>query len=364
MQTPERVRFVLFDKNGPMTPQTKNTIRESAKNSGKAKDYTDNAVFYDQHGNMIPNTSANNQNAIAPSTPQKNNNNLNNPATPILNTTSSSPTQAVTTTPGQHVLPNKQKVVIKKDNKVREVTLFTEEKTVKKIPEPIIVTTEDIKKAEKLSKGDKENLPFGPLDIGSMPLIPIKKRKHNISQTDLMGLSAAKLMAITILETQLEEGLAKKTGLIKKKLNEYPDQELEKLCTTADIRINGQWLHSVAYSLGDGTPNGNTQVRNNLSAGDFVVNDRMKTAEEIARDLRASEKLKGLQYSADVRLKKRKVDSPSVFRQEGEEYTQILSYAGTSILFKHDPSNKNRRTKAHRAVLTPLVNTYFRSKII
>lgn len=403
MQTPERVRCVLFDNNGPMSPETKKTIIKNAENSGKVKDYTNNAVFCDKNGNILNDIAStqnmvaqvivtssitctsddhnsgniSNINAITVTTPltsydtvtnsQDHNDDIINKNTSVSSTAIPiSPTHAVTNTPGKHVLTNKQKVVIKKHNAIRMLTLFTEEKPAKKIPDRIIITKNDIRLAEKLSKGEKENLPFGPLNIGKVPSNPIKKRKNNISQNDVMyGLSAAKLMAITELEERLEEGLAERAGLIKKKLNEYTDQELEKICVTADFRTDGQWLHSVAYSLGDGTPNGNTQVRNNLSAGDASVNDRMKTAEEVARELRKRGNLAELQFSAVASLKKVKTsdsDNKNLFRQEGASYSQTLSYLNSSVTFFHDTKNKNKRTRAHKAYLEPLVNAYLQPK--
>ena len=133
---------------------------------------------------------------------------------------------------------------------------------------------------------------------------------------------------------------------------------------TADIRIVlfGQWLHSFAYSLGDGTPEGDPQVPHNLLAAcDAAVNDRMKTAEEIARDKKAKEELKELQYAAEVILKRKRVASylfTGSHVQEGEEYKQTLSYRSTSVTFFHSRELKTKELKLIEHTWNLLLHVY------
>jgi hypothetical protein len=343
MQTPEKaraqVRSALFAS--AMSPVTKKTIIKNAQESGKVKDYSDSATFHDKKGYVLKDIT---------NTPTK--------------TAPTSPDHAVTNTPGKHKLPYKQKVLVNNNGVLKPVVLFTEDKPAKTIPKQVLVMQKDIVLAENLPRIDKQNLTFGPINIGSIPSAPMRRRKDNVSQNELMnGLSASKYIAIDILEDLLENGLAVKVGLAKKKLKEYSDEELKLLCVAADIRIDGQWLHSVAYSLGNGTPEGNTQVLENLTACESAVNDRMKTAEEIARKIRATEQLKQLQFSAKVTLRKRKIpDSviPGDFRQEGEEYIQTFLYEKSSVTFFHDRKNKNKRSKAHKPYFEPLVTAYLK----
>ena len=62
-----------------------------------------------------------------------------------------------------------------------------------------------LEKRKKLAQIDKENLTVDPRNIGVMPAIPIKNRKKNKKQNDVMGgLPAAKLMAISLIEERLK----------------------------------------------------------------------------------------------------------------------------------------------------------------